>query len=214
MKFDHVRNQVMETVHKLCATELIRLSAGNVSARAGEGLLAITPSRLPYESMKPEDITIIDFAGEVIDGRHKPSSETPMHSSILYQMPEVEAVVHTHSLFTIALSVTGTELPVLSTETLAIGGPIPIAPYTRPGSDKTGDNAVQIFRERPELKCLLLRNHGAIAIGPDLDAAYQNAHKLEIGAQIYQLALQSGREPIPLTEEQIYEIKSEYLKII
>jgi L-ribulose-5-phosphate 4-epimerase len=211
MQYRAIRQEILETVNKLCEAGLLRLSAGNVSARVAPGVLAITPSRLPYELMKPDDIVIIDTYGQKLEGKHRPSSETPMHSTILRLMPEVGAVVHTHSLHTMAFSATGTEIPVLTTETLGIGGPIPVSTYTRPGSDKTGQNAVDLFRERPELKCILLRNHGAIAIGPDLNSAYQNAYKLEIGAQVYYMALQLENPPVALTGEQIEEIKTEYL---
>jgi len=203
MRFHELRHQMLEVVRKLCEDGLIRLSAGNISARTEGGLIAITPSGLPYDRMRPEDIVVIDPKGRLVDGRNKPSSETPMHTVILRRMPDVGAVVHTHSPYAIAFACTGCELPVICTELLAIGGPVPVAPYACPGSAQAGQMVVDTYASRPGLKCLLLRNHGSVAIGANLNEAYQNAYKLEMGAQVYHLALQSGRSPILLTNEQI-----------
>jgi ribulose-5-phosphate 4-epimerase/fuculose-1-phosphate aldolase len=68
---------------------------------------------------------------------------------------------------------------------------------------------VEIFQSRPDLKCLMLRNHGLISIGARLDEAYENAYKFETGAGIYHLSLGIG-EPLALTREQIDEIRRRY----
>lgn len=205
MSFEELRKEVYETTMLLCENDLIRLSAGNISASDGKGHIAITPAGLRYDRMKPEDISIVDPDGNLVDGEHKPSSETPMHTAIFRGRPDVGGVVHTHSVNAIAFASTGVELPVTCIEILAVGGPVPVAPYACPGSTEAGEIAVAYFKERPQLKVLMLRNHGLVAIGKNVYDAYQNAYKFETGAEVYYRALGIGT-PIVLTDEQIEEI--------
>lgn len=211
MNYDAIREEVFETTMMLCENGLVRLSAGNISMRAGENRAAITPAGLRYDRMSPADIPVVDLEGNLIDGERRPSSETPMHTAIFREIAEVGGIVHTHSLNAIAFATTGIELPVVCIELLSVGGPVPVAPYACPGSAKAGEVAVEIFKSRPNLKCLMLRNHGLLAIGRTLYEAYENAYKFETGADVYYRALQVGK-PVPLTDEQIDEIYRVYRK--
>jgi L-ribulose-5-phosphate 4-epimerase len=211
MKYDVIRAEVFETILLLRESDLVRLSAGNISVRTHDGHVAITPAGLRYDRMKPEDISIIDLNGNLVDGVRRPSSETPMHTAVLREILEVGAIVHTHSVNAIAFATGGIEVPVICLELLSVGGPIPVAPYACPGSTEAGEIAVEIFKLRQNLKCLMLRNHGLLAIGQTLYEAYENAYKFETGAEVYYRALQVG-EPVVLTEEQIDEIYRVYHK--
>jgi L-ribulose-5-phosphate 4-epimerase len=206
MDFMDLRESVYATTMRLAEAGLIRLSAGNISAQDAQGNIAITPAGMSYSSMRPSDITIIDFDGQVLDGRLKPSSETPMHAAIYRNVPNVGAVVHTHSVHALGFAASGAEIPVVSLEVLLIGGPVPVAPYACPGTAEAGRIASEVFASRPALRALLLRNHGALAIGADLEHAFQAAVNCETGAQICLAARQTGREPRSLSEDQIAEI--------
>lgn len=210
MEFDNLRTQVYETAMRLCEAGLIRLSAGNISARDEPGHVAITPTSLLYTKMRPADIVIIDLEGRVVDGSLKPSSEVPMHTAIYRALPKVGAVVHTHSIYAIAFAASGAEIPPICLEILSVtgGGAVPVSSFAAPGSNEAGITASQIFSSRPTLKALLLRNHGLVSIGADLEQAYQMAYKCETGAQIYHLSLQTGKPPVPLSQEQIAEISA------
>ena len=212
MDSEELKNQVFRTTMELCDVGLIRLSAGNISARDKDGNMAITPTGLPYSRMRPVDIVITDLDGQVVDGGLKPSSETPMHTAIYRRLPNVGAVVHTHSVYAIAFATIGIEIPVVCLEILSVGGPVPIAPYACPGSSEAGRIACECFESHPDLRVLLLRNHGLVAIGENLEQAFQNAYKCETGAQIYHIALQTGRTPMALSAEQIAEIHQRYQK--
>jgi L-ribulose-5-phosphate 4-epimerase len=209
MKYKSLREEVFETVVMCCASDLIRLSAGNISAHDGEGHVAITPSARRYDRMKLEDIPIIDLEGNWIEGRFPPSSEILMHTTIFRELPQVKGVVHTHSVYAIAFSSTDREIPVVSTEIKSIGGPVPTAQYATLYTEEAGHAAAALFESRPSLKCMMLRNHGLVAIGSTLYDAYQNAYKFEIGAEVYYRALQIGT-PVPLTDKQIEEINQAY----
>jgi L-ribulose-5-phosphate 4-epimerase len=212
MNYSEYKQQVYDTTLSLVDIQLIRLSAGNVSVRLPDGNVAITPSAILYRKMVPEDIVIVDINGDLIEGDKKPSSEKALHTDIYKARPDVNAVVHAHSVYSIAFSTVEMELPLVCVELFSVGGPVPVMGYYCPGTPEVGKVAAEFFASRPRLKSLLMKNHGMVAVGKNLDDAYQNAYKTEIGAEIYHLALQTGRKPQPLTEENIQEIMARYQK--
>lgn len=209
MNYTSIRKQVYETVLKIQDAGLTRLSAGNVSARTDDGLVAITPSAIKYDTLAPEDIAIVDLEGKVVDAPRKPSSETPLHTAILRHFPAVNAVCHTHSPHAIAFSMSVEEVPVANVELLLCGGPIPVARWVSPGTAGGAEVALEIFSQRPELKAFLLRKHGLVSIGASLNEAFEYAFDAEIGMQAYYYALTIGK-PVPLTPEQIAEVHRAY----
>jgi L-fuculose-phosphate aldolase len=209
MQYQQAREQVYETVMKAVTNGLIRLSAGNISARTADGLVAITPASIAYDVLKPEDIAIIDLAGKPVDAPRKPSSETPMHTAIYRGLPHVGAVLHTHSPFAITFATLGKEVPVISIELFTCGAPIPVAPWACPGTDEAGVVTVDMFCQRPRLKVCLLRNHGLVAIGKDLASAFEVAYDAEIGMQVYHQALQLG-QPELITQPRIEQMLQVY----
>jgi L-ribulose-5-phosphate 4-epimerase len=208
MDYVAVQSAVYDCVIRAQEAGLVRLSAGNISARTADGHVAITPSGIPYTVLKADDISIVDLDGQLMAGP-KPSSETPMHTAILRAMPDVHSVFHSHSPYAISFAMVGNEIPMVNLELFVCGAPIPVAPWASPGSVAAGDIVVEIFKQRPELKVALLRKHGLVAIGKNLDQAYSLAYNAEVGMLTYFNALQLG-QPEPLTAEQIQEIKDVY----
>jgi L-ribulose-5-phosphate 4-epimerase len=201
-----LKKQVFDATMALNEAGCIRLSAGNISARGEDENIAITPSGLPYDCMKVEDIVMIDLERNVLDSSgHQPSSEVPMHTAIYKSFPEVKAVVHTHSIYAITFSCVNQPLDILCVEGLAARGRVPVARYAAPGSEEAGIVAVETLQSTPGLRAILLKNHGLVAVGPDMTTAWQTAYKVEILAQITFQARQLGT-PIPLTEDQIAEV--------
>lgn len=209
MDYTQIREQVYRTVIKAVNNGLIRLSAGNISTRTADGLVAITPSHISYDVLRPDDIVVVDVNGRPVDGRHKPSSETPMHTAIYRDLPQVGAIVHTHSPYAITFATLGKSVPMVTIELFVCGAPIPVAPWACPGTPKAGKVAVEEFQKRPELKVCLLRNHGLVAIGSHLDHAFEVAYNAEIGMQVYHQAVQIG-EPELITQDRIEEILAVY----
>lgn len=208
MQYQATRERVFETVMRANQAGLIRLSAGNISTRMEDGLVAITPSGIKYEDLAAADISIIDLDGKLIDGP-KPSSETPMHTAIYRKLPQVGAICHTHSLYAITFAMLGDDVPLVNLELMACGAPIPVAPWACPGTPKAGEVTVEIFQNRPGLKVILLRQHGLVATGRNLEHALAMAYDAEVGFQTYHQALQVGR-PAALTPDQLAEIKAAY----
>ncbi len=208
-EYREVREHLFSVVHKAVEAGLIRAAVGNLSMRTPDGQVAITPSAIKYDQLKAEEIAIVDLDGNHVDGPCKASSETPMHTAILRSLPEVGAMCHTHSPFGMTFAVAGKAIELVNTEAMGIGAPVPVAPWASPGSAAGGEVTVPLFKERPDLKVVLLRNHGVVAIGGDADESFDNAYKLEVAAQVYYQALQIG-EPIVVTPEQLQEVVDNY----
>ena len=211
MNYAEAKQQVYETALQLNDANLIRLSAGNISFRTRDGKVAITPSGIPYRVMTPDDIVVIELDGTIVDARDglKPSSEYLLHTSILKRLPDVRAVIHTHSYYAITFAALGRELPPVCIELLVTGGPIPVAPYALPGTIEVGETAADLLQSRPELKGCLLKNHGMVSIGGSLKEAFAFASDLETGARIYHQALQIG-EPDTIPQADIEAIRRKY----
>lgn len=209
MKYNDVRQQLYNAIQKAVKDGLIRASAGNFSIRTADGHVAITPAAIPYDVLQPEEIAIVDLDGNHIDGPKRSSSETPMHTAMMRHLPEVGAICHTHSAFAMTFAVLGQEIPMVNLELLVCGAPIPVAEWACPGSAAGGLVTVDIFKRRPELKVMLLRSHGLVAIGKDIEDAYKYALDAETGAQVYHQALQVGK-PITLSQAEIEEVHTVY----
>jgi len=208
MKYQSTREQLLEAVIKANEVDLIRLSAGNISTRTEDGLVAITASGVKYRNMTTAEISIVDLDGNLVEGL-KPSSETPMHTVIYRNLPDVGSIYHTHSTFAITFAMLGDEVPMANLELLVCGAPIPVAPWACPATTKAGEVTVGIFKDRPELKVILLRKHGLVAVGANLDRAFDMAFNAEVGFRSYYQALLLGK-PDPLTAEQLAEVKAAY----
>jgi L-ribulose-5-phosphate 4-epimerase len=211
MLYEDARKSLLKCVLRLCQKGLVQFNSGNVSVRVSDDHLMITPTGISYDNMSEEDLVVIDLHGGAVEGKHKPSSETPMHTTVYKNIPEVKAVVHTHSPFAMAFAAVGRSIPVISTEGLAVRGPIPVADYACPGTEAQGWAAVKAMKGPPYVMGTLLKNHGVLVTGANLTHAYSIACRIEMAAKVYFLALQIG-EPDVLTDDQIKEIRSVYLK--
>jgi L-fuculose-phosphate aldolase len=211
MLYEETRTALLKVVLKLNQKDLIQLNSGNVSVRASSEHIAITPTGIPYDDMTAEDVVIIDLTGVVIEGSHKPSSEMPMHTTVYNNMPHVNSVIHSHSPYALAFAVVGRNIPVISTEGLAVRGPIPVAEYACPGTEAQGLAAVKAMKGPPSVTGTLLKNHGILSTGTSLSQAFSIACRIEMAAKVFFLASQIGNPDI-LTDEQIKEIRNVYLK--
>lgn len=211
MLYEEARKALLKCVLRLYQKGLIQLNSGNVSVRVSDGHLAITPTGISYDDMSEEDLVVIDLNGDAVEGKYKPSSETPMHTTVYKNMPDVKAIVHTHSPFALAFATVGRSIPVISTEGLAVRGPIPVADYACPGTEAQGWAAIKAMKGPPYVMGTLLKNHGVLVTGASLSHAYSIACRIEMAAKVFFLALQIG-EPDVLTDDQIKEIRSVYLR--
>lgn len=204
-----LRKSVLEYALRMSRSGMAPATWGNVSARDPEaGLVAITPSGMQYESLRPEDICLVDLDGNHVDCPWKPSVETPLHLVFYRAKPWCNAVVHTHSLYATAFAALGREIPVVvATLASAVGGSVPCAPYTPSGTTHFGEVALEAMGDRT---AVLLGNHGVVAVGTSLADAYTVAEVVENAAKIYHFALTVG-QPNIIPEDEVSRIRSKYL---
>jgi len=162
--------------------------SGNVSARTEAGFL-ITPTGLPYESIRPEDIAAVTLGG-VATGPRLPSSEWRFHRDIYVDRPDAGAIVHAHSPFATTLACLGRGIPAFHYMVAVAGGKdIRCAPYATFGTQELSDNALVALSGR---HACLLANHGMIAVDASLDNALALAIEVEALAEQYWRTLQIG----------------------
>lgn len=205
-KWQEEKRLVLETGQKMLEKGLVVGKSGNVSLRlppeGNRELLAITPTSRYYDLVTVNDIQVIDFETEPVEGDLPPSSETMLHIGIYQARKNVNAVIHTHSVFASAISVAGLEIPaILDDQVTFIGGEIRLAEYALPGSELLVNHTIAALGER---NAVLLPNHGAIGIGRTMREAFTVCQLLEKTAKIYLHALALGKvNPLPAEAIQI-----------
>ncbi len=205
--WDSEKKLVLDAAQRMCEEELVVGTSGNVSMRLTSAndrqMLAISPTSRPYDTMGVEDIVIVDFEGERVEGEQTHSIETMLHIAIYRARKSINAVIHTHPVFAGTVSVMGRDIPsILDDQVTYLGGEIRLAPYALPGSLELAENVVSALGPR---NAVILANHGALAVGRDMAEAYTHCRMLEKTARIYIYALSAGEvTPLPA---QAYELE-------
>jgi L-ribulose-5-phosphate 4-epimerase len=202
VKLAELRAEVIDVLRRLEGAGLVRGTSGNVSARdAQTGLIAISPTSVPYDRMRPEDVSVVDPEGELLEGA-APSVELPMHLAIQSGRPEVAAIVHTHSPYATGAGLVLDEIPVvLAEQAAAVGGPIPVVPYAPTGERAMGEAVLA----SGDAWAAIVRNHGPVCLGRSLGEALRCAFAVEEAAQAYAVARQHG-EPALLPADELVRL--------
>jgi L-fuculose-phosphate aldolase len=202
---DNLPNAIIETVSRLQEKGFNHGASGNISGRISDGML-ITPTGANSANLTPDRLVHVDTGGTVI-GEGVASSEWHMHAAILRAYPAANAVIHTHADACVALACLRKPLPSFHYMVAAFGGAdVRCARYATFGPADLGTAAVEALEDR---SACLLANHGMIAIGKTLEAAFQTTVKLETLARQYLMALQGG-EPVLLPEEEMVRVARRY----
>ncbi|MCW2876074.1 MAG: class aldolase/adducin family protein [Sphaerisporangium sp.] len=200
MRLAEERERLCETGRRMVETGLVLGTSGNISVRQGD-LLAVSPGGVALDRLTPAGCPVLDMSGNVVDGDRGPSSEVPMHLAI-YASTGASAIVHTHSRYAVVVSATMTELPPIHYNALLLGGLIRVAPYATYG---TPELAAHVRTALEGKQAALMENHGAVAIGGDLESALESARLLEWLCEVYVQAKMIG-EPRVLTEEELVAV--------
>jgi len=185
---------------KLIQSGLTTGSGGNISVMdRQQNLVAIKPSGIDYFEMTPEDVVVITPEGEIVDGKRKPSSEINIHLGLLNHRPDINAVVHTHSVYAVTIACLNWELPAVHYLVGFSGDKVPLAPYYTFGTPELADG---IVRSIGNYNACLMANHGLVALGNNLATAFATAEEIELVARIYYQAKCIG-EPIILSKEEM-----------
>jgi L-fuculose-phosphate aldolase len=196
------RQAIIDACRRMNQLGINQGTSGNISLRHGDGLL-ITPTSVPYETMRLEQIVFMKFDGS-FDAKQKPSSEWRFHLEILRRRKDAGAVVHAHPSYSTILSIMGMDIPAVHYMIAAAGGDtIRCAPYATFGTEELAHHAVEALEGR--FACLL-DHHGMIAIGPSLDKALWLAVEVEALARQYHGCLQLGNPPL-LSKDEIARVR-------
>lgn len=206
-----LKRQVYEANMLLPKYGLVTFTWGNVSAIDREsGLFVIKPSGVEYESMKPEDMVVMDLNGNRVEGKLRPSSDTPTHLELYKAFPEIGGIVHTHSSYATSWAQAGRSIPCYgTTHADYIYGEVPcVRCLTKEEIDEayetnTGKLIVSEFKRRKKeimaVPAVLCKNHGPFTWGKDAKDAVHNAVVLEeVAKMAYRTeSINSKVEPAP-----------------
>ncbi|MBC2839535.1 L-ribulose-5-phosphate 4-epimerase [Robiginitalea sp. SC105] len=187
---------------ELNALGLVIQTFGNVSAAdRQQGVFAIKPSGVPYSELRAEDMVVLDFENQVVEGKLRPSSDTRTHSYLYRQWEGIGGIAHTHALYSVAWAQAQRDIPLLgTTHADHLTHDIPCAPPMADSlieGDYEHNTGIQIrdcFESRKlspeEVQMVLVGNHGPFCWGKDAAQAVYNSRVLETVAQMAYLTLQ------------------------
>ncbi|MFW5499752.1 MULTISPECIES: L-fuculose-phosphate aldolase [unclassified Maridesulfovibrio] len=197
------RELVVEYGKKLLESGLTTGTGGNLSVFNRElNLVAISPSGLDYRLSTPEDIVVIDLNGNIKDSERKPSSEYGFHTILYKERADVNAVVHTHSVYATTVACLNMELPAVHYLVGFAGKKVPLAPYATFGTPELAENVIKTIGN---YNAVLLANHGLITVGRAIGNAFDAAEELELVARIYIQALSVGK-PVIVPDDEMDKV--------
>ena len=194
-----LRADIVEVGRRMYAREYTASNDGNISVRLGADRLLMTPKSVCKGFMTPDMMCITDLEGRKLQGDRDPSTEMLMHLEVYRQRPDVQAVVHAHPPTATGFAVAGIPLDrAVLAEVLTTLGSIPIAEYATPSTAELPEAVRKYIKAHDGM---LLANHGALTVGPDLFAAYYKMETIEHFAKISLVARMLGRENLIAREE-------------
>ncbi len=200
--FKKIKEEAYESNMQLPELNLVLFTFGNASSADREhGVFAIKPSGVPYEKLSVDDMVIVDFDGNIIEGEMRPSSDTKTHAVLYKHWEHIGGIVHTHSTYATAWAQTQTDIPIMgTTHADHLTTDVPCAPVMSDEMIKgnyeyeTGFQILNAFKDRQlsyeEVEMVLVANHAPFTWGKTAAKAVYNSAVLEQVAQMAYLALQ------------------------
>ena len=205
MRLKEERNEIVRFGEKLVSSKLTTGTGGNLSLfNRKEGLIAISPSGIDYLEMRPEDIVLLNIDGEIAEGSRRPSSELNFHTMLYQKRKDINAIIHTHSVYATTIACLNWEIPAVHYLVGFSGNKVPVAPYATFGTKELAEN---ISKTIGNYNAVLLANHGLITIGVDLSSTFYIAEEIELVAQIYYQSRCIGKPAILSDKEMVKVIK-------
>ncbi len=201
------RRAVVRFGRRMLAAGLTTGTGGNLSCcDRRRGRVAVTPSGMDYDGLRPADIAVVDLEGRPVEGDRPASSELPFHLALYRQRPDVAAVVHTHSVYATTLACLHWEIPAVHYLVGFAGPKVPLAGYATYGSTELARLVVDAIGTG---HAVLLANHGLVAVGADLGRAFAVAEEIELVARIYYQARAVGT-PRLLDDEEMRRVMEKF----
>lgn len=201
------KKMIVENGLKMVASGLTVETWGNISVRDPEsGYVYLTPSAMQYDEITQEDVVVCSLDGTVVEGNRKPTIETEMHLSIYRNRENVNAVVHTHPIYSMVYSCQGKDIPLIIDEAAQTLGDICRSTgYELPGSRELAAECVKALGQ--EANSCLLHSHGAVCVGDSMEKAFKVATVLEVTARIYYMIEAAGGKPVEISEDNLAAMK-------
>jgi L-fuculose-phosphate aldolase len=201
---EQIRMDIVEIGRRLWVRGYVASNDGNISVRLDADRLITTPANVSKGFMTPDMMVVTDFGGRKLSGDRKASSELKMHLQVYRDRPDANAVVHAHPPTATGFAVAGIPLDrAVLAEVVTTLGSIPIAEYATPSTDELPAACSKYLKAHDGL---LLANHGALAIGPDLLTAYHRMETIEHFAKITLVTRTLGRENL-LSREEVQRLQ-------
>lgn len=200
MLLEKERELIVEYGKKLIDTGLTKGTGGNLSIYDREKkLMAISPSGIDYYKIKPEDVVILDLDGNKIDGNKTPSSEYDMHRIFYKNRTDIDAIIHTHTMYATTIACLNWDLPPVHYMVALAGPNVRCAKYATYGTKELAENAFKAMENR---KAVLLANHGLLTGAKDLANAFNITEEIEYCAELYYRTKCIGK-PVILSDEEM-----------
>lgn len=202
IEMQKLKQQIAATSKRLYDKGFTPGYSSNISIRFEDKIL-VTPSGMSLHDVGEEDVVIIDFNGNIIEGNKKPTSESFMHIAIYQQRPDVNGIIHCHAPKSSAFAVAQIPLsaPILAENVFTLGE-IPVVEYALPSSDKLAHRVADSLKNN---EAVLMANHGVTIVGKDIEDAFYKADTLEYYAEVYLNTKILGRAK-ELDSSQVQEI--------
>ena len=193
------KEAVLATAKKMLADGLVEGTSGNISGRLPGGLVCLSPSSVPYDTMTLDDLVVTDLDGTVVEGHRSPTTELDLHLSALRRYPELGAVIHTHAVYATMFALGHEPIPAVIEEVVVyLGGEVPCCEYKGTGSVELGEEVADKLADRG---AALVANHGLVTCGSSPEKALHNAALAERTAKIVWGARAMGATIHPLPEK-------------
>ena len=204
MRLEKERKEIVRFGRKLLSSGLTAGTGGNLSiVNRKKNLVAVTPSGVDYLEMSPKDIVLVGMEGGLIEpSKFNPSSELRFHLALYRKRKDIQAIVHTHSVYATTLATLGWEIPAFHYLVAYSGKKVPLAPYATFGSEELAHNVAGAIGEN---NAVLMGSHGVVAVGATLAKAFETAEIIEYVARVYCLA-KSLREPAILSDDEMNRV--------
>ena len=196
---EQVRAEIVEVGRRLWERGYVASNDGNISVRIDDHRLITTPKSVSKGFMTADMMVVTDLSGKKLSGEREASSELKMHLQVYRDRPDARAVVHAHPPTATGFAVAGIPLDrAVLAEVVTTLGSIPIAEYATPSTDELPQACSKYLKAHDGL---LLANHGALAIGPDLFTAYYRMETIEHFAKISLVTRMLGQEHLLSRQE-------------
>jgi L-fuculose-phosphate aldolase len=189
---EEFRQMIAEGGREMVSKGLTVGTWGNLSIRDPQtGLIYIKPSAMNYDEITAEDVVVFTSTGEIVAGRRKPSVEFHFHLAVMNARPDINAVIHTHPVYSAVLGVLGWDLPGISEDFVQlVGDKIVNCRYALPGSRELAGHIVAALSS--DRLAALIPNHGTVCCGKNWETAVKVCFVVEKTAHIYLLARNAG----------------------